>query len=233
MVEVALRNAESLGLDVDGRVADAEPIPYEDDDVRRRRRPRRAAPHPRPRRGVPRGAAGAQAGRPVRVRGRADPDRRPLRPVARRASPGRPPRRSPGCPRWRRGGARRRSWTSRRGPRRWRRSSTSTRSTRPSWKPLARSAGAADVRVVTEEFTAAMLGWPVRTFEAAVPPERLGFGWAMFAYRSWQRLSWLDARGPGPRGAAGVVLQRGRHGPPGPRSPTESRRRAATRGWRA
>lgn len=28
---VALRNAENLGLDVDGRVADAETIPYEDD----------------------------------------------------------------------------------------------------------------------------------------------------------------------------------------------------------
>ena len=57
---------------------------------------------------------------------------------------------------------------------------------------LARDAGAADVRVVTEEFSAAMLGWPVRTFEAAVPPGRLGLGWAMFAYRSWLRLSWLD-----------------------------------------
>jgi hypothetical protein len=32
----------------------------------------------------------------------------------------------------------------------------------------------------------------VRTFEAAVPKGKLGFGWAMFAYRSWQRLSWLD-----------------------------------------
>jgi SAM-dependent methyltransferase len=30
MVAAALRNAESLGLDVDGRVADAEQIPYED-----------------------------------------------------------------------------------------------------------------------------------------------------------------------------------------------------------
>jgi ubiquinone/menaquinone biosynthesis C-methylase UbiE len=58
---------------------------------------------------------------------------------------------------------------------------------------IARRAGAVDVRVATEEFTAAMLGWPVRTFEAAVPAGRLGWGWAMFAYRSWQRLSWLDA----------------------------------------
>src|SRR5438309_219815 len=31
MVEVALRNAENLGLPVDGRVADAERIPYDDD----------------------------------------------------------------------------------------------------------------------------------------------------------------------------------------------------------
>ena len=53
-------------------------------------------------------------------------------------------------------------------------------------------AGAVDVSTTTEELTAAFLGWPVRTFEAAVAPERLGWGWAMFAYRSWQRLSALD-----------------------------------------
>jgi ubiquinone/menaquinone biosynthesis C-methylase UbiE len=53
-------------------------------------------------------------------------------------------------------------------------------------------AGAVDVRTTTEELTAAFLGWPVRTFEAAVNPDRLGWGWAMFAYRSWQRLSAVD-----------------------------------------
>ena len=53
-------------------------------------------------------------------------------------------------------------------------------------------AGAIDVRTVTEELTAAWFGWPVRTFEAAVKPGALGFGWAMFAYRGWQRLSWVD-----------------------------------------
>jgi ubiquinone/menaquinone biosynthesis C-methylase UbiE len=53
-------------------------------------------------------------------------------------------------------------------------------------------AGAVDVHTTAEELTAAFLGWPVRTFEAAVNPERLGMGWAMFAYRSWQRLSALD-----------------------------------------
>jgi ubiquinone/menaquinone biosynthesis C-methylase UbiE len=53
-------------------------------------------------------------------------------------------------------------------------------------------AGAVDVRTTTEELTAAQFGWPVRTFEAAVNPDRLGWGWAMFAYRSWQRLSAVD-----------------------------------------
>ena len=57
---------------------------------------------------------------------------------------------------------------------------------------MAIAAGAVDVNVRTEELTAAMLGWPVRTFEAAVPKEKLGIGWAMFAMRSWQRLSRLD-----------------------------------------
>jgi ubiquinone/menaquinone biosynthesis C-methylase UbiE len=53
-------------------------------------------------------------------------------------------------------------------------------------------AGAVDVRTQTEELTAAFLGWPVRTFEAAVNPERLGWGWAMFAYGTWKRLSAVD-----------------------------------------
>ena len=53
-------------------------------------------------------------------------------------------------------------------------------------------AGAVDVRTTTEELTAALLGWPVRTFEAAVNPDRLGWGWAMFAYHSWQWLSAVD-----------------------------------------
>lgn len=53
-------------------------------------------------------------------------------------------------------------------------------------------AGAVEVRTVTEELTAAWFGWPVRTFEAAVAPGRLGWGWASFAYGSWLRLSALD-----------------------------------------
>jgi ubiquinone/menaquinone biosynthesis C-methylase UbiE len=57
---------------------------------------------------------------------------------------------------------------------------------------LAARAGAVDVHTQTEELLAAFVGWPVRTFESAVNPERLGWGWAMFAYRSWQRLSAVD-----------------------------------------
>ncbi|HVE98428.1 MAG TPA: methyltransferase domain-containing protein [Mycobacteriales bacterium] len=57
---------------------------------------------------------------------------------------------------------------------------------------LAICAGAVDVRVATEELTAAWFGWPARTVEAALNPEKLGYRWRFFAYRSWQRLSWVD-----------------------------------------
>jgi ubiquinone/menaquinone biosynthesis C-methylase UbiE len=53
-------------------------------------------------------------------------------------------------------------------------------------------AGAAEVRTVTEELTAAWFGWPVRTLEYAVNPERFGWRWAMFAYQAWRRLSAID-----------------------------------------
>ncbi|MFF1823595.1 methyltransferase domain-containing protein [Kribbella sp. NPDC058245] len=53
-------------------------------------------------------------------------------------------------------------------------------------------AGAVQVKTVTEELTAAWLGWPIRTFEAAVPEQKLGFGWRMFAYKSWLQLSKVD-----------------------------------------
>jgi hypothetical protein len=57
---------------------------------------------------------------------------------------------------------------------------------------LALRAGAVGVETRTEELTAAFLGWPVRTFEAAVRPGALGWGWAMFAYGAWRRLSAVD-----------------------------------------
>lgn len=59
---------------------------------------------------------------------------------------------------------------------------------------MAIAAGAVDVAVRTEELTAAWFGWPARTFEYAVPKEKLGWGWAMFSYHMWQRLSGVDER---------------------------------------
>ena len=59
---------------------------------------------------------------------------------------------------------------------------------------MALRAGAIDVKTVTEELTASWFGWPVRTLEAAVRPGSLGWGWATFAYRTWQQLAALDER---------------------------------------
>jgi ubiquinone/menaquinone biosynthesis C-methylase UbiE len=53
-------------------------------------------------------------------------------------------------------------------------------------------AGGAQVHTATEELTAAWFGWPVRTLEHAINPDRLGWRWAMFAYHGWLRLSALD-----------------------------------------
>ncbi len=53
-------------------------------------------------------------------------------------------------------------------------------------------AGAVDVATGGQELVAAVLGWPIRTFEAAVNPDRLGWNWAMFAYRTWQRAGSID-----------------------------------------
>ena len=47
-------------------------------------------------------------------------------------------------------------------------------------------AGAVDVETKCEELTAAWLGWPLRTFECAVPRDKLGWRWAHFAMHSWQ-----------------------------------------------
>jgi ubiquinone/menaquinone biosynthesis C-methylase UbiE len=57
---------------------------------------------------------------------------------------------------------------------------------------MAVRAGAVDVKVTTAELTAAWFGWPVRTFECAVPREKLGMRWANFALTTWTRLSAVD-----------------------------------------
>lgn len=57
---------------------------------------------------------------------------------------------------------------------------------------MARRAGAVEVSTTTEELASAFFGWPVRTFEYAVKPERLGWGWATFAYTGWKRFMRVD-----------------------------------------
>ncbi|WP_199439614.1 class I SAM-dependent methyltransferase [Umezawaea beigongshangensis] len=191
MVQVALRNAENLGLPVDGRVADAETIPYDDDtfdlvvghavlhhipDVATAMREVLRVLKP--------GGKFVFAGDPTNI--------------------GNTYARKLGQLTW---------WlttTVTRVPalNSWRRPQEELdESSRAAaleavvdlhtfdpgdLERTARGAGAVEVRAVTEELSAALFGWPVRTFEAAVPREKLGFGWAMFAYRSWQRLSWVD-----------------------------------------
>ncbi|WP_040860099.1 class I SAM-dependent methyltransferase [Nocardia niigatensis] len=59
---------------------------------------------------------------------------------------------------------------------------------------MARSAGAVDVLAKTEEFAAALWGWPVRTFEAAVPDEKLTWRYRMAQYKAWLAFSALDEK---------------------------------------
>ena len=58
---------------------------------------------------------------------------------------------------------------------------------------MARRAGAEHVGTATEELLSAFAGWPIRTFEYAVAEDALGFGWAKFAYGSWKNLMKVDA----------------------------------------
>jgi SAM-dependent methyltransferase len=192
MVQAALRNAEHLGLDVDGRVADAERIPYDDETF-----------------DLVVGHAVLHHIPDVELALREV--LRVLKPGGRFVFAGEPTRigdwyaRRLGALTWKTV-----TTVTRLPPLRgWRRPQEELdESSRAAalealvdihvfdpaeLEATARRAGARDARVVTEELTAAMLGWPVRTFEAAVPPGKLGWGWAMFAYTSWRRLSWLDA----------------------------------------
>ena len=191
MVRVALRNAAGLGLDVDGRVADAERIPYEDNTFDLvvghavlHHIPDLPAAFREILRVLKPGGRFVFAGEPTKIGDR----------YARRL----------GQLVW---------WlttnVTRLEPlRAWRRPQAeldeSSRAAAleavvdihtfdpTALERLVRSAGAADVVARTEELSAALFGWPVRTFEAAVPAEKLGPRWKLFAYKSWLRLSWLD-----------------------------------------
>ncbi|UZJ25633.1 class I SAM-dependent methyltransferase [Rhodococcus antarcticus] len=191
MVEVALRNAEGLGLDVDGRVADAETIPYEDDsfdlvvghavlhhipDVQKTLAEVLRVLRP--------GGRFVFAGEPTTIGDRyARLLGRTTWELTTRAT------KLPALASWRRPQAE---------------LDESSRAAAleavvdihtfdpEALERTALAAGAIDVRAATEELAAAFLGWPVRTFEAAVPAGKLGFGWARFAFGGWKKLSRLD-----------------------------------------
>jgi ubiquinone/menaquinone biosynthesis C-methylase UbiE len=192
MVKVATRNGENLGLEIDGRVADAEGIPYEDNafdlvvghavlhhipDVELSLREVVRVLKP--------GGRFIFAGEPTNA---GETYARPLSTLTWRAVTN--VTRLPGLGGWRRPQAELDESS--------RAAALEAIVDLHTFAPedlenMARSAGAVDISTATTEFTAAMLGWPIRTFEAAVPPGRLGWGWAKFAFTSWMTLSWVDA----------------------------------------
>jgi ubiquinone/menaquinone biosynthesis C-methylase UbiE len=188
---VALRNAEQLGLDVDGRVADAERIPYDDDSFDLvvghavlHHIPDVPAAFREVLRVLKPGGRFVFAGEPTRV---GDTYARKLGQFTWWLTTNLT--KLPALSAWRRP------------------QSELDESSRaaaleavvdlhtfdPSeLEKMARDAGAERVHAHTEELAAALFGWPVRTFEAAVPQEKLTLGWRLFAYKAWLRLSWLD-----------------------------------------
>jgi ubiquinone/menaquinone biosynthesis C-methylase UbiE len=59
-------------------------------------------------------------------------------------------------------------------------------------RAIGERSGAVDVRVETEELTASWFGWPTRTFECAVRADKLPPRYFFAAFHTWQRLAWLD-----------------------------------------
>jgi ubiquinone/menaquinone biosynthesis C-methylase UbiE len=191
MVEVAVRNAQALGFEIGGRVADAERLPYDDDSF-----------------DLVIGHAVLHHIPDVELAFREV--LRVLKPGGRFVFAGEPTRHGDYV-------ARRLSrftwWATTRATRlpqlaAWRRpqqelDESSRAAALESVVDLhtfvpadlaatARRAGAADVRMATNELFAAWFGWPVRTFECAVPKGRLGMRWANFALHGWQVLSRVD-----------------------------------------
>ncbi len=191
MVEVAKRNAEGLDLDVDGRVADAESIPYDDEsfdlvvghavlhhipDVELSLREVMRVLKP--------GGRFVFAGEPTKY---GDVVARKLSQLTWFTATN--VTKLPGLTGWRRPQAE---------------LDESSEAARleavvdihtfapDDLRRLALRVGATDVEVKTEELTASWFGWPVRTFECAVPREKLGWNWARFAYNGWMALSAVD-----------------------------------------
>jgi ubiquinone/menaquinone biosynthesis C-methylase UbiE len=192
MVKVATRNGQSLGLDIDGRVADAERLPYDDNafdlvvghavlhhipDVELSLREVIRVLKP--------GGRFVFAGEPTTI---GNKYARRLSTLTWRITTS--VTKLPGLGGWRRPQAELDESS--------RAAALEALVDLHTFEPqdlarMAASAGAVAVETASEEFTAAMLGWPVRTFECSVPPGRLGVSWAKFAFHGWTSLSWMDA----------------------------------------
>jgi ubiquinone/menaquinone biosynthesis C-methylase UbiE len=193
MVKVALRNAEGLGLDVDGRVADAERIPYEDNSFDLvighavlHHIPDLPAAFREVLRVLKPGGRFVFAGEPTKI---GDTYARRLGQFTWWLTTN--VTKLPALSAWRR-------------PQEELDESSRAAALEAvvdihTFDPTeleqqARAAGAANVHAHTEELAAALFGWPVRTFEAAVPQEKLTLSWRLFAFKAWLRLSWLDEK---------------------------------------
>ena len=211
MVKVATRNGKRLGLDVDGRVADAEGIPYEDNtfdlvvghavlhhipDVELSLREVLRVLKP--------GGRFVFAGEPTTV---GNCYARWLADLTWKATIARDEAARAGLA----GAVRRTNSTRTRARRRWNGSSTCTPSSRATWsrwRPTpAPCRCAPPARNSPPRCSAGRCAPSSRRCRRASS----GWGWAKFAFGSWTTLSWVDANVLAPRGAEGLVLQRDDH----------------------
>ena len=192
MLDALQANARRLDLDVGTVACDAEELPFEDDVLRPRLRPRRAAPPARPRPRLRRVPPRAAPRRAAVLRGRAVALRRPHRPgpQARRV-----PRGAALAPAHARRARRPRATaTAARPTTSSRPSSTSTPSPPTSSRRSPRRAGLADVRIRGEELLANWFGWANRALEATADPDTVPWGWKVYAFKGYLAFQEVDRR---------------------------------------
>ena len=210
MVKVATRNGQSLGLDVDGRVADAEGIPYDDDtfdlvvghavlhhipDVELSLREVVRVLKP--------GGRFVFAGEPTTI---GNVYARNLSTLTWRAATN--VTKLPGLSQWRRPQAELDESS--------RAAALEAVVDLHTFEPgdlerMARNAGAVEVATASEEFTAAMLGWPMQDVRGIRARRPIGLGLGQVRVQQLDRAELGRRQRVASRGAEGLVLQRHGH----------------------